>query len=52
MSRLSAIKGQLEKAVTFDTLTTEILVCFIEKIEVKEDKGIEIYYTFAMVEGL
>lgn len=51
-SRLSAIKGQLEKAVTFDTLTTEMLLRFIEKIEVKEDKGIKIYYKFAMVEGL
>lgn len=51
-SRLSAIKGQLEKAVTFDTLTTEMLLRFIEKIEVKEDKSIKIYYKFAMVEGL
>ena len=32
-SRLSAIKGQLEKAVTFDTLTTEMLLRFIEKIK-------------------
>lgn len=52
VSRLSAIKEQLKKAVTFDTLTTEMLLRFIEKIEVKEDKGIKIYYKFAMVEGL
>jgi hypothetical protein len=32
-SRISANKGQLKKAVTFDTLTTEILLRFIEKIK-------------------
>lgn len=52
VSRLSAIKRQLEKAVAFDTLTTEMLLRFIEKIEVKKDKSIKIYYKFAMVEGL
>lgn len=52
VSKLSAIKEQLKNAVTFDTLTTEMLLRFIEKIEVKEDKSIKIYYKFAMVEGL
>ncbi|MEQ7052996.1 hypothetical protein ABN764_20340 [Paenibacillaceae sp. P-4] len=51
-SKLFSIKEQFKKAVAFDTLTTETPLRFVEKIEVKEDKSIKIYYKFAMVEGL
>ncbi|MFC3885480.1 DUF4368 domain-containing protein [Bacillus songklensis] len=51
-SKISAIKKQLDKFFHFDTLTTEMLLRFVDKIEVNENKDIKIYYRFAQIEGL
>jgi len=46
---VSAIKEQLKKFLNFNILTTEVLLRFIEKIDVFENKNIEIHYKFAPV---
>ncbi|MFJ8267691.1 DUF4368 domain-containing protein [Peribacillus asahii] len=35
----------------FDTLTSEMLLRFVDKIEVTETKDVKIYYKFTQVEG-
>lgn len=48
----SAILEQLKTFLTFNTLTTEMLLRFVEKIEVTESNDVKVYYKFAQVEGL
>ncbi|KKB40009.1 MULTISPECIES: recombinase family protein [Bacillaceae] len=50
--KISAILEQLKAFLNFNTLTTEMLLRFVEKIEVTENKDVKIYYKFAQVEGL
>lgn len=50
--KTSAILEQLKTFLNFNTLTTEMLLRFIEKIEVTENKDVKNYYKFAQVEGL
>ncbi|MCY7912997.1 hypothetical protein MOE29_05765 [Bacillus haynesii] len=50
--KTSAILEQLKTFLNFNTLTTEILLRFIEKIEVTENKDVKIHYKFAQIEGL
>ncbi|QDP39260.1 recombinase family protein [Radiobacillus deserti] len=50
--KISAILEQLKAFLNFNTLTTEMLLRFVEKIEVTESKDVKIYYKFAQVEGL
>lgn len=50
--KISAILEQLKKFLNFNSLTTEMLLRFVEKIEVTENKDVKIYYKFAQVEGL
>ncbi|MFJ7978451.1 recombinase family protein [Peribacillus sp. NPDC096379] len=50
--KTSAILEQLKAFLNFNTLTTEMLLRFVEKIEVTESKDVKIYYKFAQVEGL
>lgn len=50
--KISAIIEQLKTFLDFNTLTPEILLRFVEKIEVTENKDVKIYYKFATVEGL
>ncbi|MFC1286683.1 DUF4368 domain-containing protein [Bacillus paralicheniformis] len=47
-----AILEQLKMFLNFNTLTTEMLFRFIEKIEVTENKDVKIPYKFAQIEGL
>nr|WP_243450155.1 DUF4368 domain-containing protein [Neobacillus terrae] len=50
-SKISAIIEQLKEYSTFNTLTSEMLLRFVDKIEITENKDIKIYYNFAQVEG-
>ncbi|MBM7650215.1 hypothetical protein JOC78_003199 [Bacillus ectoiniformans] len=50
-SKISAIVEQLKEFLKFDTLTSEILLRFVDKIEVTENKDVKIYYKFTQVEG-
>jgi site-specific DNA recombinase len=50
-SKISAIIEQLKEYLTFNTLTSEMLLRFVDKIEITENKDIKIYYNFAQVEG-
>ncbi|MCM3090470.1 MULTISPECIES: DUF4368 domain-containing protein [unclassified Cytobacillus] len=43
---------QLKTFLNFNSLTTEMLLRFVEKIEVTENKDVKIYYKFAQGEGL
>jgi site-specific DNA recombinase len=51
-SKISAIKEQLKGFLQFNKLTSEMLLRFVDKIEVTENKDVKIYYKFAQVEGL
>ncbi|WP_138417781.1 recombinase family protein [Aquibacillus sediminis] len=51
-SKISAILEQLKGFLHFNKLTSEMLLRFIDKIEVRESKDIKIYYKFSKVEGL
>ena len=51
-SKISAIVEQLKEFLKFNTLTSEMLLRFVDKIEVTETKDIKIYYNFTQVEGL
>jgi site-specific DNA recombinase len=51
-SNTSAILEQLKEFLTFNKLTSELLVRFVDKIEVKENKDVKICYKFEKVEGL
>ncbi|GAB2546980.1 hypothetical protein GCM10026983_16290 [Gracilibacillus alcaliphilus] len=50
--KISTILEQLKAFLNFNTLITEMLLRFVEKIEVTESKNVKIYYKFAQVEGL
>ncbi|MCB5236865.1 recombinase family protein [Niallia circulans] len=50
--KISAILEQLKAFLNFNALTTEMLLRFVEKIEVTESKDVKVYYKFAQVEGL
>ncbi|KAF0824767.1 recombinase [Cytobacillus firmus] len=50
--KISAILEQLKAFLNFNALTTEMLLRFVERIEVTESKDVKIYYKFAQVEGL
>jgi site-specific DNA recombinase len=52
ISKISAIIEQLKGFLQFNKLTSEMLLRFVEKIEVTENKDVKIYYKFAQVEGL
>lgn len=45
--KISAILEKLKTFLNFNTLTTEMLLRFIEKIEVEENKDVKIYYKIA-----
>ncbi|GIN63670.1 hypothetical protein J27TS8_36680 [Robertmurraya siralis] len=51
-SKISAIIEQLKGFLQFNRLTSEMLLRFIDKTEVTENKVVKIYYKFAQVEGL
>ncbi|KUP08951.1 recombinase [Bacillus coahuilensis p1.1.43] len=51
-SKISAIIEQLKGFLQFNNLTSEMLLRFVDKIEVTENKDVKIYYKFAQVEGL
>ncbi|MGD6796263.1 recombinase family protein [Metabacillus indicus] len=51
-SKISAILEQLKEFLTFNSLTSEMLLRFVDKIEIKENKDVKISYKFAQVEGL
>ncbi|PGT88760.1 recombinase family protein [Bacillus sp. AFS040349] len=51
-SKISAIIEQLKGFLQFNKLTSEMLLRFVDKIEVTENKDVKIYYKFAQVEGL
>lgn len=44
---LKKLHLELEKAMNFENLTTEIFNMFIAKIEIKEDGTPRVYYRFA-----
>ena len=46
------IKAQLSTFLELGTITKEMLLRFVDRIEVTEDKGIKISYKFAGIEGL
>jgi len=50
-SKISAIVEQLKEFLKFDTLTSEMLLRFVDKIEVTENKDVKIYYKFTQVKG-
>ncbi|UOE57310.1 recombinase family protein [Cytobacillus oceanisediminis] len=50
--KISSILEQLRESLNFNTLSTEMLLRFVEKIEVNENKNVKIYYKFAQIEGL
>ncbi|CAM3951206.1 recombinase family protein [Alkalicoccus chagannorensis] len=52
ITEISTIKKQLNEFLKFNTLTSEMLIRFVHKIEVAENKCIKIHYKFAQVEGL
>ncbi|WP_042382526.1 MULTISPECIES: DUF4368 domain-containing protein [Geobacillus thermoleovorans group] len=47
---LSTIRKQLNEFLSFKTLTTEMVLRFIERIEVDNNQNVKIYYKFAPVE--
>lgn len=51
-NKISAIIEQLKEFLKFNTLTSEMLLRFVDKIEVTENKDVKIYYKFTQVEGL
>ena len=51
-NKISAIIEQLKEFLKFNTLTSEMLLRFVDKIEVTENKDVKIYYKFAQVGGL
>ena len=48
----TAIKKQLSEFLKFNSLTKEMLLRFVERIEVTENKDIKVTYKFAKVDGL
>jgi DDE domain/Domain of unknown function (DUF4368) len=46
-NKISAIIDQLKEFLKFNTLTSEMLLRFVDKIEVTENKVVKIYYKFA-----
>ena len=48
----SAIKKQLSEFLKFNSLTKEMLLRFVERIEITENKNVKITYKFSQVEGL
>lgn len=50
--KISEILEQLKGFLNFNTLTSEMLLRFVEKIEVTKSKDVKIYYKFAQVKGL
>ncbi|WP_224925836.1 DUF4368 domain-containing protein [Bacillus pumilus] len=51
-SNISAIMEQLKSFLKFNKLTSEMLLRFVDKIEVTENTDVKIYYKFTQVEGL
>lgn len=51
-SKISTITRQLKSLLNFNTLTSEILSSFVDKIEVTNKQDVKIYYKFTEVEGL
>ncbi|WP_236611109.1 DUF4368 domain-containing protein [Halalkalibacterium ligniniphilum] len=51
-SKISAIIEQLKGFLQFNKLTSEMLLRFVDKIEVTENKDVKIYYKFSQVERL
>ncbi|WP_017729164.1 DUF4368 domain-containing protein [Halalkalibacterium ligniniphilum] len=49
--KISAILEQLKAFFNFNTLTTEMLLRFVEKIEVTESKDVKIYYSLHRLRG-
>ena len=47
---LSTIRKQLNEFLSFKTLTTEMVLRFIERIEVDNNQNVKIYHKFAPVE--
>ena len=47
---LSTIRKQLDEFLSFKTLTTEMVLRFIERIEVDNNQNVKIYYKFAPIE--
>ncbi|MCY9136274.1 DUF4368 domain-containing protein [Bacillus atrophaeus] len=45
--KISAILEQLKTVLNLNTLTIEMLLRFIERIEVTESNDVKIYYKFA-----
>lgn len=50
-SKISAIIEQLKEYLTFNILISEMLLRFVDKIEINENKDIKIYYNLAQVKG-
>ncbi|MFJ5624811.1 DUF4368 domain-containing protein [Peribacillus loiseleuriae] len=50
-SKISAIIEKLKEFLLFNSLTSEMLLRFVDKIEVTENKDVKIYYKFAQVKG-
>ncbi|WP_255238352.1 DUF4368 domain-containing protein [Bacillus sp. 7705b] len=51
-SKNSTITRQLKSFLNFNTLTSEILSSFVDKIEVTNKQDVKIFYKFSQVEGL
>lgn len=51
-TQFSAILEQLKEFLQFNKLTSDMLLRFVDKIEVTDNKDVKIYYKFAQVEGL
>ena len=51
-SHLDVLKETIEIALSFNELNRETINRFIEKIEIKEDKTIKLYYRFAVSDKL
>jgi site-specific DNA recombinase len=47
---LSTIRKQLDEFLSFKTLTIEMVLRFIERIEVDNNQNVKIYYKFAPIE--
>ncbi len=51
-TNFTVIKKQLNEFLQFNSLTKEMLLRFVERIEISENKDIKIFYKFTKVEGL
>ncbi|MCS0790833.1 recombinase family protein [Cytobacillus firmus] len=51
-SKIPTIIDQLKDFLNFNTLTSELLLRFVDKIQVTENIDVKIFYKFTQVEGL